>query len=509
MDAYRIGQIINNLGNGIKNGIITDAEDTIEFFSKLLGLGGDAILGIIRLLGTVDPASGEFSQAVRPFIEKELETGGSPSPGFNAFMAGLRGEAKPSEFEEQPEAVGGGAAFGPNIGSQVIKPEPQALSAEAVDSLLRNAVNSGQIPGMTINQESGELETEDLGAIDVGAMGEEEVIQFLIEVAPDVKFLGFQNRGYPLGYRERQKGSDDYGSFPVYLPDMSDSLFGGSGVPETYIGQLQDKLIRAGYLRSSFSPEVFDSATKGAVEEAMAEHNREGRVPPIPEVAGSLLDFLGYGNQMNLTKFAWDSERNKEVADFLFAELDKDVSTADERRFSDVLVEVPEFEDATAGYLMLNTLQQYFPPGTITLDNIRNATTLVNKVSADVAKDISRLRKEAEKSSMAAGSAAISATAEVRKLKERNPNLSDDELKLMYPDLFEQEAKVVGELAAFGAGSAERQSVMFQQKLGTAVQNLIKPELDFIDKQNSFDRATGQLLAANRGLNALQQGAPT
>ena len=36
-------------------------------------------------------------------------------------------------------------------------------------------------------------------------MGEEEVIQFLIEVAPDVKFLGFQNRGYPLGYRERQK----------------------------------------------------------------------------------------------------------------------------------------------------------------------------------------------------------------------------------------------------------------------------------------------------------------
>ena len=127
----------------------------------------------------------------------------------------------------------------------------------------------------------------------------------------------------------------------------------------------------------------------------MAEHNREGRVPPIPEVAGSLLDFLGYGDQMNLTKFV-DAERNREAADFLFAELDKDVATADERRLSDVLVEIPEFEEATAGYLMLNTLQQYFPAGTITLDNIRNATTLVNKVSADVAKDMSRLRKEAE-----------------------------------------------------------------------------------------------------------------
>ena len=508
MDAYRIGQIINNLGNGIKNGIITEAEDTIEFFSNLLGLGRDAILGIIRVLGTVDPASGEFSQALRPFIAEGIGKEGSADPAVNDFIAGLRGEARPSKFEEEPAAVGGGTAFGPNLGSQVIKPDVQALSAEQVESTLRNAVNMGQIPGMTISDE-GELETGDLGAIDVGAMGEEEVIQFLIEVAPDVKFLGFQNRGYPLGYRERQKGDDQYGSFPVYLPDMSDSLFGGSGVPETYIGQLQDKLIRAGYLRSSFEPEVFDAATKGAVEEAMAEHNREGRVPPIPEVAGSLLDFLGYGDQMNLTKFAWDAERNREVADFLFAELDKDVATADERRFSDVLIEVPEFEEATAGYLMLNTLQQYFPAGTITLDNIRNATTLVNKVSADVAKDVSRLRKEAEMASIAAGSAAISASAEVRKLKERNPNLSDDELKLMYPDIFEQEAKVVGELAAFGAGSAERQSIMFQQRLGTAVQNLIQPELDFIDKQNSFDRATGQLLAANRGLNALQQGAPT
>ena len=508
MDAYRIGQIINNLGNGIKNGIITEAEDTIEFFSNLLGLGRDAILGIIRVLGTVDPASGEFSQALRPFIAEGIGKEGSADPAVNDFIAGLRGEARPSKFEEEPATIGGGTAFGPNVGSPVIKPDVQALSAEQVESTLRNAVNMGQIPGMTLNNE-GERETGDLGAIDVGAMEEEEVIQFLIEVAPYVKFLGFQNRGYPLGYRERQKGDDQYGSFPVYLPDMSDSLFGGSGVPETYIGQLQDKLIRAGYLRSSFEPEVFDAATKGAVEEAMAEHNREGRVPPIPEVAGSLLDFLGYGDQMNLTKFAWDAERNREVADFLFAELDKDVATADERRLSDVLVEIPEFEEATAGYLMLNTLQQYFPAGSITLDNIRNATTLVNKVSADVAKDVSRLRKEAEMASIAAGSAAISATAEVRKLKERNPNLSDDELKLMYPDIFEQEAKVVGELAAFGAGSAERQSIMFQQRLGTAVQNLIQPELDFIDKQNSFDRATGQLLAANRGLNALQQGAPT
>ena len=83
-------------------------------------------------------------------------------------------------------------------------------------------------------------------------------------------------------------------------------------------------------------------------------------MPPIPEVAGSLLDFLGLGTEE--TKYAWDSVNKEE--DFFFNELDKDVST-EERRFSDVLTEVPEFSDATAGYLILNTLQQYFPGGSI------------------------------------------------------------------------------------------------------------------------------------------------
>ena len=69
--------------------------------------------------------------------------------------------------------------------------------------------------------------------------------------------------------------------------------------------------------------------------------------------------------------------------------------------------------------------------------------------------------------------------------KRAKPNLTDDELKLMYPDIFEQEAKVVGELV-YLVLNWQRQSIMFQQRLGTAVQNLIQPELDFIDKQNSL-----------------------
>ena len=58
----------------------------------------------------------------------------------------------------------------------------------------------------------------------------------------------------------------------LYIYLIFNSLFGGSGVPESYIGRLQDKLIRAGYLRTSFTPGV-DNATKYTVEEAMASHN--------------------------------------------------------------------------------------------------------------------------------------------------------------------------------------------------------------------------------------------
>lgn len=469
--------------------------NTISFINRVINSIPIAETNQTKIMQDVAAAEG-VTNIVSNFISDYKK-------GFNNVI--------PDSFEDEPEEVeeelpepsvqaqGGGAAFGPNIGSP-ITPQVQALSAEAIESTLRNAVNMGQIPGATISS-SGTVQPL------TGPLSEENIIMDLIAVAPDIKFLGLQSRGYPLGYSERQAPDSGYGNFPVYLPDMEQSFFGAAGLSESYIGDLQDKLLRAGYLRSSFSPEQFDEATAAAVQEAMAVHNVEGRVPNIPEVAGSLLDFLGLGTEE--TKYAWDDVRNREVRDFFFNELDKDVATAEDRKYSDVLTEIPTFSDETAGYLILNTLQQYFPGGQVTLDNIKNATTLINKVAANVAQDVSKMQKDAEAASIASGQAAITAAAEVRKLRERNPNLSDDELKLMYPELFNQTVEVSGELGAFGAGAAERQSILFQQKIGTAVQNLIQPELDFITKQRQFDRATGNLLAANRGLAAIEQGAPT
>ena len=84
--------------------------------------------------------------------------------GFLAGLLGLDPDASPVSVAreaqdkitytdevptQQEEVVGGGAAFGPNLGSQVITPDVEALSAEQVQSIIENGINIGQIPGMT------------------------------------------------------------------------------------------------------------------------------------------------------------------------------------------------------------------------------------------------------------------------------------------------------------------------------------------------------------------------
>lgn len=508
MAKKSLGQIIGEIIAAIRLGKELSIEQELqsaEAWNKVTAENRQNTINFInRVINSIPIAEANQTKILQEVAAAEGVTGiiedfqSEYKKGFNNVIPDTYVE-EPELLPEEVDVQAGGAGVGPNLYSP-IKADVEALSAEAIESTLRNAVLQGQIPGAAIS-DTGEVQPL------TGPLSEESIIADLIAVAPDIRFLGLDSRGYPLGYSQLQSPDSGYGNFPVYLPDMDQSLFGSDFLSESYIGDLQDKLIRAGYLRTSFTPEVYDGATAIAVQEAMATHNKEGRVPPIPEVAGSLLDFLGLGTEE--TKYAWDDVRNREVRDFLFNELDKDIATREDRVFSDVLTEIPVFQDETAGYLMLNTLQQYFPGGQMTLSNIKNASALVNKISADVAKDISKMQKEAEERSIAAGQAAISSTAQIRKLKERNPNLSDEELKLMYPELFDQQIEVVGELGAFGAGAIERQNALFSQRLGVAIQNLIQPELDFLSKQNRYDRATSNLLAANRGLSAIEQGAPS
>ena len=259
MDFYRLGQFLRTFGQSIASGVEEEITSTVRLVSETLKISGKAALELIKFLGSADPASGEFSQAIRPIIQEELETGGSPNPGLNAFIAGISGEERPQEESEQ--VIGGGDPFGPNIGSP-IKVEPEALSVESIDEIQGSIANfagdaATQLPPAV-------LAAQDVDPI---AIGEEGIISDLIQVmgGEGIRFIGLDTSGYPLGYTNRQEPGGKYGNFPVYLPGMSSSLYRDFAVSESYIIDLQDKLIDAGYLRTSFETGVFDESTEAAV----------------------------------------------------------------------------------------------------------------------------------------------------------------------------------------------------------------------------------------------------
>ena len=505
MDFYRLGQFLRTFGQSIASGVEEEITSTVRLVSETLKISGKAALELIKFLGSADPASGEFSQAIRPLIEEEIETGGSPNPGLNAFIAGITGEERPQEESEQ--VIGGGDPFGPNIGSP-IKVEPEALSVESIDEIQSSIASfagdaATQLPPAV-------LAAQDVDPI---AIGEEGIISDLIQVmgGEGIRFIGLDTSGYPLGYTNRQEPGGKYGNFPVYLPGMSSSLYRDFAVSESYIIDLQDKLIDAGYLRTSFETGVFDESTEAAVIEMMGVHNKEGRVPPIPEVAGSLLDFLGLGEEGN-TAYAWDSAKQKVVRDFIDQELLVDIQNRDSRLDKDVVTQIPEFQEETAAFIMLNALQQAAGGIALNRSNIKNPTTLINKLMRDAVIDTKQLVQDAEDMGIAANQAQIDRAKNIQNLKARNPELSEAELKVLYPDLFKEvEVPISGEL---GVNPTEetilaRQNQIFNQRLTEATNRLLEPTVDFINKRNAINQNTRNFLRASRGLNILSGDAPT
>jgi hypothetical protein len=505
MDFYRLGQFLRTFGQSIASGVEEEITSTVRLVSETLKISGKAALELIKFLGSADPASGEFSQAIRPIIEEEIETGGSPNPGLNAFIAGISGEERPQEESEQ--VIGGGDPFGPNIGSP-IKVEPEALSVESIDEIQGSIANfagdsATQLPPAV-------LAAQDVDPI---AIGEEGIISDLIQVmgGEGIRFIGLDTSGYPLGYTNRQEPGGKYGNFPVYLPGMSSSLYRDFAVSESYIIDLQDKLIDAGYLRTSFETGVFDESTEAAVIEMMGVHNKEGRVPPIPEVAGSLLDFLGLGEEGN-TAYAWDSAKQKVVRDFIDQELLVDIQNRDTRLDKDVVTQIPEFQDETAAFIMLNALQQAAGGIALNRSNIKNPTTLINNLMRDAVIDTKQLVQDAEDMGIAANQAQIDRARNIQNLKARNPELSEAELKVLYPDLFKEvEVPISGEL---GVNPTEetilaRQNQIFNARLTEATNRLLEPTVDFVNKRNAINQNTRNFLRASRGLNILSGDAPT
>ena len=91
MDGYRLGQLLNTIGNGIKNGIITDIEDSAEFVAFLFKAPVDIILKAIELLG-----KGEEMKAQALFDPEFFSNSREPNQEVLAFVEGIQGRPKPT-----------------------------------------------------------------------------------------------------------------------------------------------------------------------------------------------------------------------------------------------------------------------------------------------------------------------------------------------------------------------------------------------------------------------------
>jgi hypothetical protein len=345
----------------------------------------------------------------------------------------------------------------------------------------------------------------------------EDTIAYLIGIGVNVKFLGLDSPGYPLGYKARQEGGtiaeDKYGDYPVYLPDMADSIFGQFISSDTEIISLQRKLVNAGYLTTTFDPGRFDEATELAVETAMGVHNSEGRTPNVPEIAGALLDFYGVdteGNAVDPTVYGFTPERAREIKQFFMNELDVDIEQEDQRIRADLVVEAPRIDEEQAAYTMLQMIQQQYGSMGVRYDNIKNASTLVNKLLKDVAVESKQKEKDSIAASKAAAEAALDKQTRIDLYRRSNPNLSDDELALLYPDVFAMETvDVVGELGPFGSGAGNFRENLFANRLSRSIESLLKPELELDEQRNALNQATANFYRAARGARNLVQGAPS
>ena len=113
---------------------------------------------------------------------------------------------------------------------------------------------------------------------------------------------------------------------------------------------------------------------------------------------------------------------------------------------------------------------------------------------------------------IAANQAQIDRARNIQNLKARNPELSEAELKVLYPDLFKEvEVPISGEL---GVNPSEetilaRQNQIFNARLTEATNRLLEPTVDFVNKRNAINQNTRNFLRASRGLNVLSGDAPT
>ena len=222
------------------------------------------------------------------------------------------------------------------------------------------------------------------------------------------------------------------------------------------------------------------------------------------------MHFGNGGTAVDSTMYGFTPERALEIKQFLLNELDVDIQNEDQRIRDDLVVEAPRLDEEQAAYTMLQVLQQQYGSLGIRYDNISNASTLVNKLLKNVAVESKIKEKESIAASKRAAEAALDKETRLNVLRRANPNLSDDELKELYPETFAIETvDVVGELGPFGEGVGNFRENLFANRLQRSMQDLLQPELDLNEKRNNINQATSNFYRAARGARNLVQSAPS
>ena len=239
---------------------------------------------------------------------------------------------------------------------------------------------------------------------------------------------------------------------------------------------------------------------KTAVEAAMMIHNQDGRVPNVPEIAGALMDFYNIDSGRDATLYGFTGERAALIRDFFINELDVDAEEINQQRIADLSIEAPTFDTESATYQILNVVQQNHGGYGIKYDNIRNATQLVNSLMKQVSLDSKIKEKESVAASKAAAFAGIDKAQQIRELRESNPNLNDEQLKALHPEVFQYEiSEVVGELGPMGEDpqNAYRTS-LFNNRLQMAVERLLQPEMELDEKRAAINNASQNFYKSTR-----------
>mgnify|MGYP001329310235 FL=1 len=270
MDGYRLGQLLNTIGNGIKNGIITDIEDSAEFVAFLFKAPVDIILKAIELLG-----KGEEMKAQALFDPEFFSNSREPNQEVLAFVEGIQGRPKPTgptpdEIDAENEAKAAEVAVAdrvsrPSVFSRRVDTtkSEEKTSQELQDEAYAQYKKDGKLDSYL--DKIAEIEADiDLGGLSIYQRG---------QLADGLTYYGLGDDPFLESYRASVGGDPDMR--PLYNYGIADTFL--ENVPPERVIDYQIALVNAGFLGpGTYNAGQYDDATKEAVEAAFTYMNPKG-----------------------------------------------------------------------------------------------------------------------------------------------------------------------------------------------------------------------------------------